>query len=271
MRIVHFSDPHAGGGAEDLMAYFDKRLVGVFNYSFRRRFRHDLGRFAAGVRYILESRPDLAVCTGDLTSTGQPGEFEKVRRILEPLRNSGVPVVYMPGNHDCYVKREKCVAAVREMFRWLNQDRMDFDDLPLAWDAGEVELLLVNTSAPSNLLCSWGFLTGADREWLLEELRKPRRKPRILVSHYPLLEKHPLLRTRHRLFGQKAVAEALRDGRLDLSLCGHVHRPGRVVDDSGRGENTAGSITLNGTMTEIVYDRDTDRFSYRTVDVDEVR
>ena len=41
MKIVHFSDPHAGGSAEDWMAYVDKRWVGVFNYRFRRRFRHD--------------------------------------------------------------------------------------------------------------------------------------------------------------------------------------------------------------------------------------
>ena len=39
VKIIHFSDPHAGGPAEDWMAYFDKRWVGVFNYRFRRRFR----------------------------------------------------------------------------------------------------------------------------------------------------------------------------------------------------------------------------------------
>ena len=42
MKILHFSDPHAGGPAEDWMAYIDKRWVGVFNYRFRRQFRHDL-------------------------------------------------------------------------------------------------------------------------------------------------------------------------------------------------------------------------------------
>ena len=34
MKIIHFSDPHAGGGAETWRAYFDKRWVGVFNYRF---------------------------------------------------------------------------------------------------------------------------------------------------------------------------------------------------------------------------------------------
>ena len=73
MKIVHFSDPHAGGPAEDFLAYIDKRWVGVFNYNFRRKFRHDMTKLEKAVRYILDTKPDVAVCTGDLTSTGQPG------------------------------------------------------------------------------------------------------------------------------------------------------------------------------------------------------
>ena len=89
MKIIHFSDPHAGGPAEDWMAYFDKRWVGVFNYRFRRRFKHDLSKLASAVDYICDVRPDVAVCTGDLTSTGQPGEFAKV---FEVLKNSHLGV-----------------------------------------------------------------------------------------------------------------------------------------------------------------------------------
>ena len=55
------------------------------------------------VNYILEVKPDVAVCTGDLTSTGQPGEFAKVISILKPLLDSKIPVLYVPGNHDYYV------------------------------------------------------------------------------------------------------------------------------------------------------------------------
>ena len=57
MKILHFSDPHAGGPAEDWMAYIDKRWVGVFNYRFRRQFRHDLTKLARAVEYILDAKP----------------------------------------------------------------------------------------------------------------------------------------------------------------------------------------------------------------------
>ncbi len=248
MRIVHFSDPHAGGPAEDCLAYFDKRWVGVFNYRFRRQFRHDLTRLERAVSFILRERPDVAVCTGDLTSSGQPGEFEKVRPILQPLRDSGIPFFYLPGNHDCYVTRPKCVRAVHEMVEYLSGGNYRFADLPTVRRCGNVEFLLLNTSRPSNLLCSWGFVDPADAEYLAEHCRTPKTGPRILLNHYPILEPRSLLRLRHQLFRQEKVAALIRSGAIDLSLCGHVHRPYSMTDEQGRGEICAGSVTRNGSM-----------------------
>ncbi len=265
MKIVHFSDPHAGGSAEDWMAYIDKRWVGVFNYKFRRRFRHDLAKLSKAVEYILDTRPDVAVCTGDLTSTGQPGEFEKVRPILAPLRNSGIPLLYLPGNHDCYVNRPKCVAAVREMTEFLSNGDYRLPDLPVTRNYAGVEFLLLNTSRPSNLLCSWGFVTKADSAWIEQVCEQPKTMPRILVTHYPMLEDHPILRTRHRLFGQKTILNRMKEHDIDLSLCGHVHNPYLRIDEQGRGECCAGSVTRNGSMVEIEYSPETGAFTYQTI------
>lgn len=265
MKIIHFSDPHAGGKAEDWMAYFDKRWVGVFNYRFRRRFRHDLGKLQKAVDYILATRPEVAVCTGDLTSTGQPGEFDEVKEILTPLRESGIPVLYVPGNHDCYVPHQKCVRAVNEMVVWLTSGNYKFEDLPVVRYIGSCEFVIINSSWPSNLLCSWGFLKPDTRNFLELHCDKNKHCPRILVGHYPIIEEHPVLRVRHRLFGQKKVVEMLKDGRIDLSLCGHVHKPYRHVDDFGRGESCAGSVTRNGTMTEIEYVEKDDNFKFKQI------
>ena len=267
MKILHFSDPHAGGPAEDWMAYIDKRWVGVINYRFRRQFRHDLTKLARAVEYILDAKPDLAVCTGDLTSSGQPGEFEKVRPILAPLRDSEIPLLYLPGNHDCYVKRPKCVAAVREMTEYLSRGDYRFTDLPLTRVYGGLEFLLLNTSRPSNLLCSWGFVSRQDSAWVEKVCSEPKTMPRILVSHYPMIEEHPLLRTRHRLFGQKKILELMKSREIDLSLCGHVHKPYLKVDPTGRGECCAGSVTRNGSMVEIDYSPESRNFTFHTINL----
>ena len=267
MKIIHFSDPHAGGSAEDWMAYLDKRWVGVFNYRFRRRFRHDLSLLEKAVEYILEVKPDAAVCTGDLTSTGQPGEFERTLAILEPLVKSNIPLVYLPGNHDCYVKRPKCVAAMKKAVSYLNGNEYSFDSLPQVRTIGDVDFLMFNTSRPSNLLCSWGFVSKADRCWLEDICSQEKVRPRITVTHYPMLEDHPVLRVRHRLFGQKNILKLMQAGAIDLALCGHVHKPYCRVDAAGRGENCAGSVTRNGVLSSIEFDPATGSFSFESIDL----
>lgn len=249
MRIFHFSDPHAGGPAEDWRAYIDKRWVGVFNYRFRRRFRHDLSCLEKAVAYILKTGADAAVCTGDLTSAGQPGEFAKVRKILAPLRDSGIPLLYLPGNHDCYVNHPPCVQAVREAVEDLSCGRISLDTLPQKLIIQDVEFLLLNTSAPSNLLCSWGFVKPEDATKISAWCQEPKIRPRIMATHYPMYEDHPLLRFRHRLFGQRKLQELLENGSIDLALCGHVHHPSQRKSPAW--ENCAGSVTRNGSMSKI--------------------
>ena len=269
MKIVHFSDPHAGGPAEDWLAYLDKRWVGVFNYRFRRRFRHDLSLLARAVEETLKIKPDAAVCTGDLTSSGQPGEFARTLEILEPLRSSGIPLFYTPGNHDCYVKRPWCVRAVEEAVARLNRPPCAFAEMPLVRTVGGIDFILLNTSRPSNLLCSWGFVSRRDSAWVMRLCGEEKQRPRILLSHYPMLEDHPILRLRHRLFGQKKIVAAMRDGAIDLVLCGHVHRPYARVDASGRGEICAGSVTRNGVMSVIEYREAENRFVLEQVNLKE--
>jgi 3',5'-cyclic AMP phosphodiesterase CpdA len=267
VKIIHFSDPHAGGPAEDWMAYLDKRWVGVFNYRFRRRFRHDLKLLERAVEYILDVRPDVAVCTGDLTSTGQPGEFEKSLAILKPLKESGIPVIYMPGNHDCYVKRPKCVQAMKDMVAYLSCGRYTFDTLPAQIRLGGAEFLLVNTSRPSNLLCSWGFIYKEDSRRISDWCQEEKSLPRILLSHYPMTEDHPILRVRHRLFGQKDILRLLEDKKIDLALCGHVHKPYfRYRADDSVLECCAGSVTRNGSLVEITGTPDS-RFEFKTIEL----
>ena len=150
------------------------------------------------------------------------------------------------------------------MFEYLNAGRK-FCELPQKLEIAGAEFLMVNTSRPSNLLCSWGFLWKQDVEWLRRMCEGAHDKPRIFVSHYPIFEDHPILRTRHRLFGERPVREMIEQHIIDLSLCGHVHRPYTRVDETGRGENCAGSVTRNGTIVEIEYQASDNRFTYHTI------
>ncbi len=265
MKIIHFSDPHAGGPAEDWMAYIDKRWVGAFNYRFRRRYQHDLSLLDKAVAYILANPPDVAVCTGDLTSTGQPGEFQQVLDILKPLVNSGIPFLYVPGNHDCYVKRRRCREAVAQAVYFLCGYQLN--ELPLVKTIAGVDFILVHESRPTNLISSCGYLTHETSRFVTGFCEQPKKRPRIIIGHYPLIEEQPVLRARHRLWGQREVVKLLHDQVIDISLCGHIHRPFAKVDAGGRGEYSAGSVTRNGTMAEIEYLPDKNNFTRRLVEL----
>lgn len=265
MKIIHFSDPtpadppRTGSPMSTSAGWASSTTGSAGNSATTSR------NCAKRSNTSSTSNRTRAVCTGDLTSTGQPGEFELVRPVLEPLRNSTIPLFYLPGNHDCYVKRPKCVRAVREMVHFLSRGDYEFTDLPVRRSCGGVEFLLVNTSRPSNLLCSWGFFDRKDAEWVARACDEPANAPRILVTHYPMIEHHPILRMRHRLFGQKRILELMRNGKIALTLCGHVHRPYLEVDRDGHGECCAGSVTRNGTMMEIDADPASDRFEFKTI------
>lgn len=91
---------------------------------------------------------------------------------------------------------------------------------------------------------------------------------RIIVGHYPLIEEHPILRIRHRLWGQERVLKLLLNKQIDVSLCGHVHLPYEKVDKTGRGEYCAGSVTRNGCISEITYEQDKDIFSMKKISLE---
>ncbi len=259
-KIIHFSDSHAGGGAEDYLAYFDKRWVGVFNYKFRRQFQHEQNNLSLAIEYILDTKPDVVVCTGDLTSTGQPGEFATAKDILRPLRESNIPILYTPGNHDYYVKRSKCVNAMKEMTEYLTKGKYSFDDMPCVQQYGGIDFIIVNESWPTNLLMSSGSVKKRTSQFVEQFCNKPKQHPRIIIGHYPLIEEAPIMRFRHRLFGQKNVLKLLRNGMIDISLCGHIHHPYCKLTTDGKGEICAGSITRNGVINEICYDEKTGLF-----------
>jgi len=66
---------------------------------------------------------------------------------------------------------------------------------------------------------------------------------------------------RHRLFGQQDVLKLLHSKALDISLCGHVHCPSAKLDETGRGEICAGSVTKNNCLNILNYYPAEDVFS----------
>jgi 3',5'-cyclic AMP phosphodiesterase CpdA len=266
MKIIHFSDPHTGAFPDSISAFTDKRLVGTFNYTFKRRFLHNLEAFQKAVDYILAEKPEIAVCTGDITSTGQPAEFNTAVEILQPLINSpDIKLIYIPGNHDAYVKNRRCREALEATFSLLNEANPRLEALPLKLTISDCDFLLVNECRPTNIFLSTGYMTQKSTEQITEWCSEEKLRPKIIIGHFPLRKKYTLMEFRHKIYYQEKIIKLLNEKKIDLSLCGHTHKPFLDIDKEGRGEIGAGSITRTNDLNIIEYDKKSDFFTHRLV------
>lgn len=263
--ILHFSDTHEPAALEQWRALLDKRLFGVLNSTFVRRSRRSRSLLSAAVDHMLKNPPDLALFTGDATSCGQSGEFSRALQLFQPLLDSAIPFVYVPGNHDAYVRDASCVAALKQFTLAMSRGSHPLDSYPFMLDFPLFRLAVIHCARPFNPVLSCGRMSPETRQFLLAAAARPHTRPLLCAGHFPLLIHASLLHPRRRLYGGAAAADLLKRRRIDLSLCGHIHRPCERLDASGRGEIVAGSLTAAGTIAQITYDSDTNQFTLRRI------
>lgn len=253
-RIVHFSDIHEARPMRTAGGFLDKRIVGAVNSFFRRRKCFLRANIAPAVERILADPPDAVVFSGDAATCGQPSEFRQALDDLKPLTESGIPLLFSPGNHDAYVRDRACRNALRDFVEELTNGRQTLDGYPSVFDPGLLRFLVFNAARPTNPLLSCGFLDEASQELIRRECLD-RTKPLVAVCHFPFRRiRHGLVNGfRHRLFGTREAVDFLNGGRLDLVLCGHIHFPYFDLDSTGRGETSCGSLTRNGAYSVIEF------------------
>ncbi|MEA2012403.1 MAG: metallophosphoesterase [Verrucomicrobiota bacterium] len=252
MRIIHFSDTHLTDKISDFSGYFDKRLIGYANFILTRHGKFPVERLQNAIYEIVSLNPEIVVCTGDIVSLSEPAEFDKFIEICSPLlENENIHFLYVPGNHDAYVKRT--APYLQKAFRVLNQNKFKMSDMPVIKKIRNLSFFLANESIPTNIFLSCGYLNSKIKEkfqdWIFSN-REPNEK-RILVGHYPcFMSNGKPLSWRRSLKGYSIVADALKDNQLDLLLCGHIHQP--YINQYGKTmEICSGSLTMNGVFNII--------------------
>lgn len=261
-RIVHFSDIHEALPMRTPSGFFDKRIVGAVNSALARKKLHKRDYIPLAVERILAGRPDLIVFSGDAVTCGQPPEFRLALSDLKPLTDSGIPLIFTPGNHDAYVRNRTCKRAYHEFIEQVTNGLLSIETYPRALDFGPLRFLVFNAARPTNPALSCGFLGKTSRELIRSECAN-KTKPLVAVCHFPFrrIRRGLVNGFRHRLFGAKDAASLLNAGALDLVLCGHIHAPYFDLDSTGRGETSCGSLTRCAAYSIIEYSEGTFRHS----------
>jgi 3',5'-cyclic AMP phosphodiesterase CpdA len=228
MRVVHFTDIHVEQPltASELAS---KRALAAFNLHVlgrARKFRLDVVR--ALVEAVVAARPDLVVCTGDVTSTGTDREFSLARELLGPVLGAA-PFLAIPGNHDVYTRDG--VGGLERHF----PEAVPGGRYPYRATHGGVEFVGLDVSRP------WPTSQGKAPDAqlaALERLLADGSSPVVVLLHYPLRGRDgaPYRPFTRNLANARAVEEVLsRSARVKAVLHGHEHHGYRtVVQISGR-------------------------------------
>jgi len=202
-----------------------KRAWGMANLYIKGRVHHFHTEIArSAIASVLDESPDAVVISGDLTALASPAEFELALDNLKPLLES-LPVFIVPGNHDCYTRQANKTQRIREYFGPYLHYRSDAPgEYPTEVRLDDVVLLGMNPCR---------FHIGSSGRILEDELKRlearlaalPRHLFRILVIHYPILNRHgkPNAGYWRRLEGAEDLRELLLRQPVNLLLHGHDH------------------------------------------------
>ena len=270
MRIAHFSDIHAGSWIRGMSGYFDKRLLGAFNFLLRRKLNQNWNFVDLAVQKIKQIDPDIVICTGDIATIASNHEFTKAKDALTPLvEDTRFEFLFIPGNHDAYINNRKCIKNLNKTFRFLNRDRFDLDDLPRMHTFKGTQFLLVDGATPGPFYSSAGVLTK-DTQASIQQYLSNREKNQklILIGHFPLFDKsgNPLS-WRRRCHGNTLLQESLTNGAIDLSLCGHIHQEFARWEEKGSLEVSAGSLTNNGRINIIDFPLESNKIEQKWINL----
>ena len=161
----------------------------------------------------LAPRPDVALATGDLVERGEPGEYARLRAILDRL---AMPLYVIPGNHD---SRE----GLSRAFADRGYLPTDGGFLHYTVEEWPVRLIGLDTQVPGQ---PGGRLCAERLAWLDARLGEAAARPTVVFMHHPPFVTGLQAMDAMGLEGKDELAVVIRrHPQVERLVCGHVHRP----------------------------------------------
>ena len=235
-RLVHLSDLHFGA--------HDGKLVAAVEGS------------------VAELTPDLVVVSGDFTQRARTEQFKEACEFLDRIRQTGVEVLGVPGNHDVplYDVLRRFLSPLTRYRRYIDDTLCPFHELP------GVAILGLNTAR--SLTFKDGRLNEQQVNFIRDTFaRTPKESFRVLVTHHPLFALEVGDQLTPAIGRQELALDAVADAGVDMLLAGHNHHAS--THDAGDLVTRAGGtlVVQAGTATSTRV-REQDQ-SFNTIDIGE--
>ncbi|MCY4022039.1 MAG: metallophosphoesterase [Anaerolineaceae bacterium] len=198
LTFVHLSDSHVMSDPDRKGMERGPSLPGA------EALLSEIERLPAPVDFVLHS--------GDVVH--DPEREKEYRRALELYLRLGVPVYYLPGNHDRSLWFQRVLRNCEAPGLHADQE----------FEAGGVQFLLLDSSIPQEE-GGFGRLEPEQLAWLEERCAAPDSRPLVVALHHHPLPLAVPWRDQYGLRNGEALHEILLLARLRLRcvLHGHIH------------------------------------------------
>ena len=285
---LHYQSAQAGDGGPAFQLFVERSDGKVIQYL------PEL--LEAFLDEVIEEKPSALVLSGDITMNGERMNHEELAGRLARVRDAGVQVLVIPGNHDInnghaavyYGAEKESVDSIDgedfyEIYRRYGYDQAlsrDSSSLSYVYALDEKNWLLMLDSCqyePENKV--EGRIKESTLAWMDEQLLKAREQGIFVlpIAHHNLLAQSRMYTTQCAMDNNSEVIDLLQKYRLPLFFSGHLHvqrvrkhkaEPG--VDDGAYGiqEIITDALSIPPCQYgEVVWDED-GSISYETRSVD---
>jgi 3',5'-cyclic AMP phosphodiesterase CpdA len=173
------------------------------------------------VKDLTERRPDLVICSGDLTQRARVGQFQLAKEFLGRLPT---PQIVLAGNHDVPLFN-----VFRRIFTPMGRfRRLMTDNLMPVYRDDELLVVGLNTASRGSFRPNgfWkdGWVGKNDvKKAAVLLLGAPREVVKIVVTHHPFAPSDPA-HAGDAVRNGRWVLSKMEDWGVDLLLGGHLHR-----------------------------------------------
>ena len=156
----------------------------------------------------MSPKPAFVIHTGDVTDSGKPEEYARFKEATAPLREAGIKIYAVPGNHDVRWSPDGKEGFARE-----------FGKAYQSFDHGGAHFLLLDTSVA---LEHWGHLDKAELDWLARDLKKVKPEtPTFVFMHHWIGRDTPDTRM---VDNEYDLINQLRNRNVVAIFTGHNHK-----------------------------------------------
>lgn len=208
----------------------------------------------AFITEVIKAHPVAFIISGDLTFNGEKKSHEELSKKLKAVKEAGIHVLVIPGNHDIFSPRsyqfikDKVYTTSNitpDDFRTLYGDMgykeaidLDPNSLSYLYEVTEdVWVIMIDANKDMGYAIDSGRISKETLNWIGNCLEKGKNEEVtvITVTHQNLLPHNELFTSAFTILNGKELTKLLEEYQVKLNLSGHMH-----IQDIKQSENDNG-------------------------------